>query len=57
MAAIGAGVAVLVGAQLLTGGRGLGPLPPVLLGLLAAAAACALCLILHRRRPHASTRG
>jgi SSS family solute:Na+ symporter len=51
LAAIGAGVAALVAAQLGTGGRGLGPLPPVLVGLLAAAAACALSLILRPRRP------
>jgi hypothetical protein len=57
LAAIGAGVTVLVTAQLGTGGRGLGPLPPVLLGLLAAAAACALSLILRPRRPDTSTRG
>jgi SSS family solute:Na+ symporter len=56
LAAIGAGVAALVAAQLGTGGRGLGPLPPVLVGLLAAAAACALSLALRPRRPDTSTR-
>ena len=53
-AAIGAGIAALVAAQLGTGGRG--PLPPVLVGLLAGVAACALSLILRRRRPDTSTR-
>jgi SSS family solute:Na+ symporter len=56
LAAIGAGVAALVAVQIGTGGRGLGPLPPVLVGLLAAAAACALSLILRPRRPDISTR-
>jgi solute:Na+ symporter, SSS family len=46
LAAIGAGIAGLVAAQLGTGGRGLGPLPPVLVGLLAAAAAGGLGLLL-----------
>jgi SSS family solute:Na+ symporter len=54
LAAIGAGIAALVAAQLGTGS--LGPLPPVLVGLLAAAAACALTLILRPRRPDTSTR-
>jgi SSS family solute:Na+ symporter len=56
LAAIGAGVAALVAVQIGTGGRGLGPLPPVLVGLLAAAAACALSLILRPRRTDTSTR-
>jgi SSS family solute:Na+ symporter len=56
LAAIGAGIAALVAVQLATGGRGLGPLPPVLVGLLAAASACALSLALRPRRPDTSTR-
>jgi len=51
LAAIGAGVAALVAVQVGTGGRGLGPLPPVLVGLLAAAGACALSLALRPHRP------
>jgi len=50
LAAIGSGIAGLAAAQLGTGGRGLGPLPPVLVGLLAAAAAAALSLALRSRR-------
>ena len=50
LAAIGVGVAALVAVQLGTGGRGLGPLPPVLVGLMAAAAAGALSLALRARR-------
>jgi SSS family solute:Na+ symporter len=57
LAAVGAGIAGLVAAQLGTGGRGLGPLPPVLVGLLAAAAACGLSLILRARRPAGGERG
>jgi SSS family solute:Na+ symporter len=53
LAAIGAGIAALAAAQLGTGGRGLGPFPPVVVGLLAAAGACALGLALRPRRPHA----
>jgi SSS family solute:Na+ symporter len=49
LAAIGTGTAALVAVQLGTGGRGLGPFPPVLVGLLAAALAAALSLAL---RPH-----
>jgi len=50
LAAIGAGVAALAAVQLGTGGRGLGPFPPVVVGLLAAAAACALSLALRPPR-------
>ena len=50
LAAIGAGVAALAAAQLGTGGRGLGPFPPVVVGLLTAAAACALVLLRRPRR-------
>jgi SSS family solute:Na+ symporter len=50
LAAIAAGIAGLAAAQLGTGGRGLGPFPPVLVGLLAAAAACALGLALRPAR-------
>jgi SSS family solute:Na+ symporter len=49
LAAIGAGIAALAAAQLGTGGLRLGPFPPVVVGLLSAAAACALVLAL---RPH-----
>jgi SSS family solute:Na+ symporter len=52
LAAIGAGIAALAAAQLGTGGRGLGPFPPVVVGLLAAAGACALSLALRPRRQH-----
>lgn len=56
LVAIGAGIAALVAAQLGTGGRGLGPLPPVLVGLLAAAAAGALSLAVRPRPAVPSTR-
>jgi SSS family solute:Na+ symporter len=49
LTAIGTGATTLLAAQLGTGGRGLGPFPPVLVGLLAAALAGALSLAL---RPH-----
>jgi len=49
LAAIGAGVAALAAVQLGTGGRGLGPFPPVAVGLMAAATACALVLALRPR--------
>lgn len=49
LAAIVAGITVLVAVQLGTGGRGFGPFPPVLAGLLAAAAAGALTLAVRRR--------
>jgi SSS family solute:Na+ symporter len=50
LAAIGAGIAGLVAGQLGTGGRGWGPVPPVLVGLAAAAAACALSFMIGTRR-------
>jgi SSS family solute:Na+ symporter len=50
LAAIAAGIAGLAAAHLGTGGRGWGPLPPVLVGLLAAAAACAVSVALRPRR-------
>ena len=55
LAAIGAGIAALAAAQLWTGGRGFGPFPPVVVGLLAAAGACAVVLVL-RPRADRSTR-
>ncbi len=54
LAAIAAGIAGLVAAQLGTGGGGGGPLPPVLVGLAAAAAAGALSLAVRPRRAAAS---
>ena len=48
--AIGAGVAVLLAAQLATGGRGWGGLTPALLALLAAIAACAIIGVLRGGR-------
>jgi solute:Na+ symporter, SSS family len=49
-AAIGTGVAVLLTAQLVTGGRGWAGLTPALLGLLAAVAACTVSAALRVRR-------
>jgi SSS family solute:Na+ symporter len=55
LAAIGTGTAALVAVQLETGGRGLGPFSPVLVGLLAASLAGALSLTLRPHRADAST--
>ncbi|PYQ49664.1 MAG: sodium:solute symporter [Acidobacteria bacterium] len=50
LAAIAAGVAVMLAVQLATGGRGFGVVTPALAGLIASAAGCLLVLALRRQR-------
>jgi len=50
LAAIAAGVAVMLAVQLATGGRGYGMVTPALAGLIASAAGCGLVLALRRQR-------
>jgi hypothetical protein len=48
-AAIGTGVSLMLAVQLATAGRGFGTLTPALLGILGAAAGCAVMVLLRRR--------
>jgi hypothetical protein len=48
VAAIAAGVSALVALQLWNDGAGVGPLPPPIIGLAAAALACALAMMVPR---------